>query len=242
MSDKEPDRNESIDEAVWLDLVARLEQTPDLDRDAGHGAEPGKDPQPKPDGQPGHPSPQAGLADGDAGSAGGGAAGAGADAQNPAPGTPRPAEGSGTAAGGRQVPPSPAERTRALFGNRLHNQSSGPRPAPWPGAAGGTGSGAAGGDGPRPSGPRDYVAPEEDDDAGFEPPEPPPLGSGEPLLVLAWLGAAGGPLLLLLFAMFWRDAPLALVLGIIALFAASAGYLLYRLPTHRQDGDDGSVV
>lgn len=110
---------------------------------------------------------------------------------------------------------SPAERTRAIFENQPLSMS----------------------------GPRDYAAPEEDeDDGGFTPPEPPPLGSGEPLVVLAWIGALGGPLMLLLFAMFWRGAPLAMVLGTIALFAGSAAYLLFRLPSHRDENDDGAEV
>ncbi|NKX51002.1 hypothetical protein HER39_10600, partial [Arthrobacter deserti] len=53
------------------------------------------------------------------------------------------------------------------------------------------------------AGPRDYTVP---DDAGeFVPPEPAPLGTGEPLVVLAWLAVAGGPVGLLLIAMFWRS-------------------------------------
>lgn len=201
MNEKEPDRNGSTDDAVWLDLVARLEQTPDLDD--------GRDSPPS----PGRSRPE----DPDAG-----------------PGDRRPQEPRAPQA----VPPSPAERTRALFGNRLQpDLSAGP-------ASSGPSRAAAGEDGPggnRPAGPRDYEV-EDDDDGGFVPPEPPPLGSGEPLLVLAWIGAAGGPLLLLLFAMFWRSAPLTVVLGVIALFAGSAGYLLYRLPQQREDGDDGSAV
>ncbi|MFD1212163.1 hypothetical protein ACFQ36_08920 [Arthrobacter sp. GCM10027362] len=90
------------------------------------------------------------------------------------------------------------------------------------------------------SGPRDYTAAE--DDGGFVPPEPAPLGSGEPLVVLAWLGVAGGPVGLLLIAMFWRDAPMALVLGIIAAVIAGAGYLISRLPAERDDHDDGAQV
>ncbi|MDQ0734334.1 hypothetical protein [Arthrobacter agilis] len=95
----------------------------------------------------------------------------------------------------------------------------------------------------RATGPRDYAAPEEpEEDEGFTPDEPPPLGSGDPLTVLAWIGAAGGPITLLLFAMFWRDAPLAATLGVLALFLAGAGYLVTKLPKHRDIGDDGAEV
>ncbi|NKX54961.1 hypothetical protein [Arthrobacter mobilis] len=91
------------------------------------------------------------------------------------------------------------------------------------------------------AGPRDYTVPENDDGA-FVPPEPAPLGAGEPLVVLSWLAVAGGPLGLLLIAMFWRGAPTAVVLGIIALVIAGAGYLISRLPSERDDYDDGAKV
>lgn len=94
-------------------------------------------------------------------------------------------------------------------------------------------------------GPRDHDLPEpdgDDEDEGFVPEEPPPLGTGDPLTILAWIGAAGGPITLLLFAMFWRDAPLAATFGILVLFLAGAGYLVSRLPKHRDLGDDGAEV
>jgi hypothetical protein len=93
-----------------------------------------------------------------------------------------------------------------------------------------------------PSGPRDYSPAEDDDDGGYVPPEPPPLGVGEPLVVLAWLGAAGGPIALLLFSVFWRSAPLAVTLGIVAAFVASVCFLILRLPKHREHDDDGAAV
>ncbi|WP_427017156.1 hypothetical protein ACQCSX_00320 [Pseudarthrobacter sp. P1] len=92
-----------------------------------------------------------------------------------------------------------------------------------------------------PPGPRDYEA--EDDDGEFVPEDPPSLANAEPALVLAWIGTAGGPIALLLTALLWRTAPLTVVVGIIVAFVACAGYLVYRLPGHRDDdGDDGAVV
>ncbi len=88
-------------------------------------------------------------------------------------------------------------------------------------------------------GPRDYEA---DDDEGFVPEEPPSLEGVEPLVVLAWLGAVGGPIALLLSAMFWRSAPLAAILGIVAAFAASVIFLIMRLPQEKDDNDDGARV
>ncbi|MHA7190851.1 hypothetical protein ACX80N_11225 [Arthrobacter sp. MDT2-16] len=175
--------NESTDDAVWQDLVARLE---------GTAADPGS-----PDAgrllPPAAPADPLGTRSDERG---------GADA----PG----------ARGGEDL--TDRERADAIF-----------RDQPF-----------------RPMGPRDYSAPqradEPDDDEGFTPEEPPPLGSGDPLTVLAWVGAAGGPITLLLFAMFWRDAPLAATLGVLALFLAGAGYLVTRLPKHRDIGDDGAEV
>ena len=215
MKEREPERNESTDDSVWQDLVARLENMP---ADETHG---GRD-----------------VPGGKSGSSGDGSRPASADSgtvPDPSSGSPAPAvdgkgeqshpagpgagpqEGSGT-----DIPPrdpagrSAAERTRAIFDNQPF------RAAP-------------------PRGPRDYDEPEELESEGeFVPPEPPPFSTGEPLVVLAWIGALGGPLLLLLFAMFWRGAPVAVILGVIALFGAAAAYLLFRLPQHRDD--DGAAV
>ncbi len=93
------------------------------------------------------------------------------------------------------------------------------------------------------SGPRDYAPPEEPTDEKYVPDDLPPLGSGEPLVVLAWLAAAGGPLVLLLLAILWPAAPLAVTLGIIVAFLAGVGYLLSRLPKGRDyfRGDGAEV-
>ena len=184
MKDREPEHNESTDEAAWLDLVARLQ---DMPADETHG----------------------GRTNPDGSRAAGPGSGTGTDAQDPANPGAAPDSGPGS-------PRSAAERTRAIFENQPLRPLS-------------------------PRGPRDYDEPGELESEGeFVPPEPPPFSTGEPLVVLAWMGAVGGPVLLLLFAMFWRDAPLPVILGIIALFVASAGYLLFRLPQHRED--DGAAV
>ncbi|MFI2563708.1 hypothetical protein [Paenarthrobacter sp. NPDC018779] len=91
-----------------------------------------------------------------------------------------------------------------------------------------------------PAGPRDYdVA---DDDGAFVPEDPPSLAGTEPLTMLAWLGAVGGPLALLFTAMFWRSAPLAAILGIVAAFVASVVYLIMRLPREKNEDDDGARI
>ncbi|ALV45499.1 hypothetical protein MB46_08340 [Arthrobacter alpinus] len=90
-------------------------------------------------------------------------------------------------------------------------------------------------------GPRDYDPEDLDDE--FVPEEPPSLSNTEPAIMLSWIAAAGGPLFLLFSAIFWRQAPMLLIVGVIAAFLAGAGYLLFRLPNHRDDdGGDGAVV
>jgi hypothetical protein len=42
--------------------------------------------------------------------------------------------------------------------------------------------------------------------------------------------------------MFWRDAPVAATLGVLAMFLAGAGFLLFRLPRHRDFNDDGAEI
>lgn len=90
------------------------------------------------------------------------------------------------------------------------------------------------------SGPRDYEA--DDDDGEFVPEDPPSLAGTEPLTMLAWIGAIGGPVTLLLFTMFWRSAPLLAILGVIAAFVVAVGYLIMRLPHEKNDSDDGARV
>ncbi|MEC5199970.1 hypothetical protein RCH21_002209 [Arthrobacter sp. PL16] len=178
--------NESTDDAVWQDLVARLE---------GTGVDPGSPDAPRRE----HDFPPAGAA-------GTHPDGRGAH-RTDAHGTRSSTDGDGL---------TDRERAEAIFRNQPFSSA----------------------------GPRDYDAPvePEEEDSGFTPDEPPPLGSGDPLTVLAWIGAAGGPILLLLFAMFWRDAPLAATLGVVALFLAGVGFLVTKLPKHRDIGDDGAEV
>ncbi|HEY8296050.1 MAG TPA: hypothetical protein VIG41_11975 [Micrococcaceae bacterium] len=90
-------------------------------------------------------------------------------------------------------------------------------------------------------GPRDYDS--DDADGDFIPGEPPSLANVEPAIMLAWIGALGAPVGLLLTAMLWRDAPLTAIFGMVAVFLICAGYLIFRLPASRgEDDDDGAVV
>ncbi|GAA3681805.1 hypothetical protein GCM10023081_19840 [Arthrobacter ginkgonis] len=103
------------------------------------------------------------------------------------------------------------------------------------------GPGEGPGAGDDAGGPRDYEL-LEDDDEGFVPPEPPALGSGEPAKVMAWCGAVGAPLFLLLFTLLWRGVPGLVLLGLAAVFLAATGYLVFRMPRERNEGDDGARV
>ncbi|HEY1158064.1 MAG TPA: hypothetical protein VGE95_17470 [Arthrobacter sp.] len=91
-----------------------------------------------------------------------------------------------------------------------------------------------------PEGPRDYEV--DDGDEEFEPEEPPSLAGTEPLTVLAWLGAVGGPVALLLSAMFWRSAPLLAIVGIVGAFVLGTVYLIMKLPQEKNGDDDGARV
>ncbi|MEE2522784.1 hypothetical protein V1639_11505 [Pseudarthrobacter sp. J75] len=182
-----PDQGANQDDAVWLDLVSRLQEEPQTPpHEQGPSAETheaGKNPAPAAPVQPATPR----FADFD------------------------PLGLSNPAHGPAHREPSAAERA-------------------------GSGQGAA----PLP-GPRDYEV-DDDDEGGFVPEEPPSLAGTEPLTMLAWLGAVGGPVTLLMFAMFWRAAPLLAILGVIAAFVAAVGYLIMRLPHEKNDSDDGARV
>jgi hypothetical protein len=62
------------------------------------------------------------------------------------------------------------------------------------------------------------------------------------MTVLAWLGAVGGPIALVMSAMFWRSAPMVAILGMVAAFAASVVFLITKLPGEKDDNDDGARV
>jgi hypothetical protein len=226
MSGREPGSNGSTEDEVWRDLVARLEQTPSMDELTSLDSDAGRTEDPL-DGRPGRGTPGA------AGPERTGQERTGPEGLKPADGGSSPSSGSGGSAHGGS---DAGERVRAIFANQPLIR---PAPAARPTGARPPESSRAG---TPPGGPRDYAA-ADDGEEGFIPPDPPPLGAGDPMVVLAWIGAAGGPLALLLASMFWRSLPAAAIVGIVAVFIASVGYLVYRLPQHRDnDDDDGAVV
>jgi hypothetical protein len=93
-----------------------------------------------------------------------------------------------------------------------------------------------------PPGPRDYV-PDEEDDEGYEPPEPESLTHADPALTLGWVAALGSVLVGFVLFVVWRPVPTGVlaVLGLTLL--AGVALLLWRMPDgHDDDRSDGAVV
>ncbi|MDP9694646.1 UNVERIFIED_ORG: hypothetical protein J2X79_002205 [Arthrobacter globiformis] len=227
-----PDSNSSDpsanqDDAVWLDLVARLQSdgpAPDADAVPGDGESPATG-SPRHHGGPRHSTATTDNGADDAGSARAEEPDAGAGPESAArrftdfdplglaPRAPREL--------------SAAERQQAADREKATGQEKAARsgqPDVPPGA----------GD------PRDYSV--EDDDGEFVPEEPPKLSATDPLTMLAWLGAVGAPVALVLSSMFWRSAPLLAILGMVAAFIGAVVYLIMKLPQEKDENDDGARV
>jgi hypothetical protein len=227
-----PDSNPSDpsanqDDAVWLDLVARLQgdsPAPDADAVPGGGESPATK-SPRHHGGPRHSTATSDDTADDAGPAR----------------TEQPDAGSGPESAARRftdfdplglAPRAPrelsaAERQQAADRGKATGQEKAARsgqPDVPPGA----------GD------PRDYSI--EDDDGEFVPEEPPKLSATDPLTMLAWLGAVGAPVALVLSSMFWRSAPLLAILGMVAAFIGAVVYLIMKLPQEKDENDDGARV
>ena len=198
-----PDQSANQDDAVWLDLVARLEA------DSAAGINAADTPRAAGTADPATPTNSASTTEP-------------ANTADPA-GTP---DTSGKAASFRDFDPlglAGAAPTELSAAERLAAPSP-PRPAEG---------------GPDSRGPRDFEVEDED---GFIPEEPPSLAGTDPLTMLAWLAAVGGPVALLLCAMFWRSAPLLAILGIVAVFVLAVVYLIMKLPQEKDENDDGARV
>jgi len=77
----------------------------------------------------------------------------------------------------------------------------------------------------------------------FVPPEPGPVLGGDPLLTMAWIGAAGVPIGLLVVLIVWRGAPTVVLQAAGLVFLLSCLLLVWRMPHHRDDDDGpGAVV
>lgn len=90
----------------------------------------------------------------------------------------------------------------------------------------------------------DAAEAEVDDVEHFVPGDPGPIFGGDPMLTMAWIGAAGVPFALLVMIVAWRNAPPIVLQVAGAVFALSCLLLVWRLPHHRDESDDdpGAVV
>lgn len=218
-----PDQSANQDDAVWLDLVARLEGTTSEDGGAADGSTADDTTVPNAPINPANPDAE------------------GPGAPSPGPSL-APAETPGRPATFRDFDPL------GLAGRAPTELSAAERSAA--ARSGGTGqsrSGESAGTGQdgrdlqvSPEGPRDYAV--EDHGGDFVPEEPPSLSGTDPLTMLAWLGAVGGPIALLLSAMFWRSAPLLAIVGMVSAFVLAVVYLIMKLPQEKDDNDDGARV
>jgi len=74
----------------------------------------------------------------------------------------------------------------------------------------------------------------------FEPPPVTPLPSGDLTFWAIIAGMGGGPLLLLYFVFFNRDASSYWILTAIAMSVGGFALLVSRMPDHQEDDDDGA--
>ncbi|WP_422936332.1 hypothetical protein [Sinomonas sp. P47F7] len=134
--------------------------------------------------------------------------------------------------------PAPLEPSAAERAAAAHSSEAGPGPEHGK-RPGFTEFDPLGLSGARGEGPRDYEA--AGGDGEFVPEEPEPVLAGaDPASVLSWIGALGAPVALLLSALFWRGIPSYAIAGLVAIFIASVGFLIMRLPRDKPEGDDGA--
>ena len=75
----------------------------------------------------------------------------------------------------------------------------------------------------------------------FVPEDPQPLPR-DLVAWAAWAAVVGAPLFLLVVALAWRDVPRLVTAVTAAVFVAGFATLVVRLPSSRDDDDDGAVV
>ncbi|HEY5836384.1 hypothetical protein [Streptomyces sp.] len=94
-------------------------------------------------------------------------------------------------------------------------------------------------------GPRNYELADDEDDAHFVPPEPPPLPEADVTTKFAWTAVLGGPLLLLAFVLFGLELTWWAITVGIGGFLGGFGTLVARMRTGEDDDEmpgGGAVV
>lgn len=95
-------------------------------------------------------------------------------------------------------------------------------------------------------GPRDYELADDEEDAHYVPPEPPPLPEADVTTKFAWIAVLGGPLLLLAFVLFQIEMTWWAATVGIGGFLGGFATLVARMRTGEDEDDDdpgrGAVV
>jgi hypothetical protein len=94
-------------------------------------------------------------------------------------------------------------------------------------------------------GPRDFELADDDEDAHYVPPEPPPLPEADVTTKFAWLAVLGGPLLLLGFVLFQIELTWWAITVGVGGFLGGFSTLVARMRTGEDDDDlpgGGAVV
>jgi hypothetical protein len=94
-------------------------------------------------------------------------------------------------------------------------------------------------------GPRDYELDDDEEDAHFVPPEPPPLPEADVTTKFAWIGLLGGPLLLIAFVMLGMELTWWAITVGVGGFLGGFVTLFARMRTGEDDDDlpgGGAVV
>ncbi|WP_078901077.1 hypothetical protein [Actinacidiphila yeochonensis] len=95
------------------------------------------------------------------------------------------------------------------------------------------------------SGPRNYELDEDDEDAHFVPPEPPPLPEADLTTKFGWIAVLGGPLLLIVFVLLQLELAWWVILVGVGGFLGGFATLVSRMRTGEDDDDlpgGGAVV
>lgn len=95
------------------------------------------------------------------------------------------------------------------------------------------------------SGPRNYELADDDEEAHFVPPEPPPLPEADVTTKFAWLAVLGGPLLLIAFVLLQVELTWWAVTVGVGGFLGGFATLVARMRTDEDDDDPpggGAVV